>query len=138
DDWRLLRNVLGWPSPDRALDAQDQVTHRTITGAAETVVKTLVAENAITRLGLPVTCATDQARGDTITVDARFAPLADVLFPAVEQAGLGVVVYQEGAGLVVDVVAPGEHPRVLSEASGAVQSWSLAASSPGATRVVVG
>jgi len=137
-DWRLLRRVLGWQVPDAPLSGQSASEYDSRTGAAETVLKGFVTANAVDRLGLPVTVSTDQERGESITVAARMHPLADVLFPAVELAGLGALVSQGPDGLVVDVREPVVHEYELSESSGAIRSWKLARSAHDATRVVVG
>lgn len=137
DDFRLLSRVLGWPVPGAPLSGQT-AEYYTVTGPAETVVKDLVTKNAITRLGLPITVAADQGRGQNITVSARFHPLYDRLFPAVETAGLGVTVKQSGPGLIIDCYTPRVYPRELSEASGVVTDWSWSNAAPEATRGVIG
>lgn len=138
-DARLLSRVLGWPVPGAALGSQTSA-YDVRSGAAETVLKGYVTANAVTRLGLPVTVATDQARGGTIKTQARFHPLADVLLEAVEGAGLGVSVVQDDAAqsLVVDVYEPATYPRTLTEQSGVVVDWSWSVQGPTATRVIAG
>lgn len=136
DDWRLLRRVLGWPVPGSALTAQTSEYH-VLTGPAETVVKQLVQAN-VTRLGLPVTVAPDLGRGSTITVRSRMDALSDVLFPLVDQAGIGVTVRQADGGLRVDCYTPAQFPLVLSEAAGTVAGMSWSRRPPEMTRVVVG
>lgn len=138
DDFRLLTRVLGWQVPGAAIGSQGTAEFRNYSDFAESVVKDVVTDNAITRLGLPVTVATDQGRGDLISVDFRMHPLADRLMPAVDQAGFGVTVSQSGAGLVVDGYEPATYPRALSEASGIVTEWSWSEADPEASRVVVG
>jgi len=137
DDWRLFHRISGWPVPTAALNAQTSEYH-TISGPAETVVKAAVTANAITRLGEPVTVATDLGRGANITAAFRFHPLADRLFPAVDTAGIGVTVRQTGAGLVVDCYEPQLHPRTLTEAGGVVTEWEWDQTEAEATDVIVG
>jgi hypothetical protein len=137
DDWRLFHRILGWPVPAAGLGAQTSEYH-TISGPAETVLKTAVTANAITRLGEPVTVAADLGRGGDITAAFRFHPLADRLFPAVDSAGIGATVRQSGAGLVVDCFEPQLHPRNLTEAGGVVLEWSWTAQEAEATDVIVG
>ena len=138
-DWRLLHRILGWPVPGNALGSQNQA-YDVRSGDAESVLKGFVTANAVTRLGLPVTVATNHSRGASIKVSTRFHPLADRLFPAVEEAGLGVSVVQDDATrkLVVDVYEPAVYPRTLTERSGVVQDWSWSTVAPGATRVIAG
>ncbi|HJW01361.1 MAG TPA: hypothetical protein VJ617_19905 [Arthrobacter sp.] len=137
DDFRLFEGVLGWPNPTQAITSQTSEYYK-LTGPAETVVKDLITKNAITRLGMPVTCASNLARGATISVALRMDPLADKLFPAVEQAGIGVSVKQSGAGLLVDCYVPATFPRILTEESGIVQDWSWTSTRATNTRVVIG
>lgn len=140
DDLRLLWRVLGWQVPGSPITNQTAAEYKTYTGNAETILKNAVTDNAVNRLGLPVTVAPNLGRGNTIAggVKFRMHPLAERLFPAVEQAGLGVRCYQSGLGLVVDVYQPQTYPKILSEASGTVRSWSWAKDGPTATSVVGG
>lgn len=136
DDFRILNNWLAWPVPGAALTSQN-VEYRTITGPAETVVKTVMAENA-TRLGFPLTVAPDLGRGTSSTYTFRFHPVYDRLFPAVDQAGIGISVQQSGAGLTLDCYAPRTYPHTLSTESGTVIGGTYSLAGPTATRVVVG
>ena len=140
DDLRLLWRVLGWQVPTAAISAQSTAEYRTYTGNAEAILKTAVTENAVTRLGLPVTVAPNLNRGATISggVKFRMHPLAERLFPAVEQAGLGVRVYQSGPGLLLDVYTPKTYTKVISEAAGTLRSWSWASNAPTVTSVIGG
>lgn len=136
DDFRILHNWAAWPKPGSPLTGQD-VEYRTITGPAETVVKTVMAENAA-RLGFPLTVATDQGRGAAGTYTFRMHAPYDRLFPAVDQAGIGVSVYQYGSGLVLDCYTPRDYPHRLSPESGTVIGGTYTLKGPEATRVVVG
>lgn len=136
DDFCLLQDMLAWPVPTAALTAQT-VEYRTITGPAETVMKTVVQENA-TRLGIPLTCATNLARGATITSTFRFHPIADRLLADFDAAGVGVTIRQVGAGFVLDCYTPRVYPRVLTESSRVVQSYDWDRAVFDASRVIVG
>ena len=143
DDFRLLDRVLGWPAPGipnpntPGTFTQATAEYDVQTGPAETVLKGFVARN-VARLGLPVVVAQDQGRGVPITVSARMHPLRDRLFPAVDQAGIGVTVQQAESGLVVDCYVPVVRTQVLTEESGIVTDWEWSESPPSVTRVVVG
>lgn len=136
DDFRILHNWLIWPKPWAAVTAQD-VEYRTITGPAETVVKTVMLENAL-RLGYPLTAAPDLGRGAVGTYSFRFHPAYDRLFPALDQAGIGVTVKHQGNGLVLDCYEPRNYPHLLSPESGTVIGGTYSLAAPKATRVVVG
>lgn len=139
DDFRLLFNVLAWPVPGAALTAQTS-EYATYTGNAESIVKAVVNANMNSRLGMVVTTATNLGRGAVIAdgVKFRFHPIYERLFPAVEQAGLGVVFKQVGAGIVCDVYEPPVYGRTLSEKSGVITSWAWTSEDPTASRVVAG
>lgn len=137
-DFRLLSRLLGWPNPLGAVTEQGADTaYDTKTGPAETVFKWFVTRNA-GRSTPPITVAADSARGNTITVSMRMHQLADRLLPVIDQAGIGVDVRQQGAGLTVYCYQPVVRPQVLSEATGIVTDWSWTATAPAATDVVVG
>jgi hypothetical protein len=65
-------------------------------------------------------------------------PLADQLFPAVEDAGIGVTVKQQGTALVLDVYEPATHPRSLSVKGRTLKQASMTRTRPTASRVVIG
>lgn len=136
-DWRFMQRVLGWPVPGNGIGNQGTAYH-TVTGPAETVVKTIAAAN-FTRLGLPITAAPDLGRGGSMTASLRMHPLVDRLFPAVDEAGIGVTITQDGTnGLVLDCYESGAYGRRLTRESGALLSWSFTRSAPTVTRAVVG
>lgn len=138
-DFRLLSQVIGWPVPTSPLTSQT-AEYYVATGNAETIVKNVVTANMITRLGMDVTCATNQNRGATVPggVSFRFHPLYERLFPAIEAAGIGVDFRQQGAGIVCEVTVPATYPFTLTEESGVLQSWSWSSADPTATRVIAG
>lgn len=137
DDWRLTSRVLLWQVPGSAITAQSASEYHIVTGPAETVVKTLLGA-AITRMGLPVTVATDLGRGATISVQARMSTPVDVLYPLADQAGIGITVRQVGAGLVLDCYEPADTPITLSEKGGTLTELDWSISAPEVTRVVAG
>ena len=144
DDWRLLQRVLGWPVPTVSgttvsgpIVGQDTAEYDVKDGPAETVAKWFITR-AVTRLGLPVIVAADQGRGAHVELKMRMHPLADRLLPAIDQAGIGVTVRQQGDHLLVDVYEPQTSAFLITEASGIVAEWRWTQNAPAATRVVVG
>ncbi|UYB35509.1 siphovirus ReqiPepy6 Gp37-like family protein [Arthrobacter koreensis] len=140
-DFRVLRNFLGWPNPGGTLAQQgDEGAYYSIgRRPAETVLKDAVRRNIVQRAGYSkLTVAPDQGRGAVTAVTFRMHPLADRLFPAVSDAGLGVTVAQEGAGLVLDCHVPAPYPNVLTEQSRVIQKWEFSGVAPEATRGVIG
>lgn len=140
DDLSILWETLGWQVPVSAISDQSFAEYATYTGNAETIVKTMVQEQAITRFGHPLTIAPNLNRGAVIPggIKIRMHALAERLFPAVEQAGLGVRVYQSGTGLVLDVYEPRIYDKVISEEAGTLRSWKWNRANPTATHVVGG
>lgn len=137
DYWAVLAYLLGWPVPTAAISTQTAAAYDVRSGAAETVLKGYVAANA-TRQGIPLTVATDQGRGDTISASVRMQPLADVLNPLIDAAGIGVTVRQSGAGLVLDCYEPAWFPLTLTPESGMVTAAEWSRQPPGFTRFVAG
>lgn len=141
DDFRILREVLGWQVPTAAITAQGAAEYRTYTGNAETVVKDAVTENAVNRLAIPgLTVAANLNRGAVVPegVPFRMHRLDDKLLPAIEAAGIGVSVRQIGSGLVLDVYEPTTHPRTLSVKGRTLKEATLTHTRPTASRAIVG
>jgi len=137
-DW--VSNALAWPVPGAALSAQS-VAYYTATGAAETVVKDVLRANLLTRLGWPYTIATDLGRGATVSLSARMVPRSDVVEPAADLGGIGLLVRQLPGTSTITVdayVGTDRTARTLSEAAGAITAWSVTANAPTATRAVIG
>lgn len=132
DDYATIATLLAWPVPGSGLGSQT-VAYDTRTGPAETVLKALVTANA-TRLSLPVTTATNLARGTTIKTSHRFHPLLDRL--PLETMGVSPRVTQVGTGQVVDVYEPVTRTTVLK--APVVRSWDADIQAPTVTRVVAG
>lgn len=139
DDFRMLHNILGWPNPNQAITNQTSVDY-VATGTAESIVKAYVSANMVSRLGMPVTVAPMLDRGAIVPdgVTMRFHPLYDKLFPAIEQAGIGVTFQQIDGTIVCDVYEPPVFDRVLDEASGVIDSWKWDDQDAEHTRVVAG
>lgn len=147
DDWTVLNTIIGWPNPTNSTDnavTTGTITHQgdegayfTKTGAAETVLKQIVAPNA-TRQGINLTIPTTLGRGSTITASVRMHPITDRLFPAVDVAGIGVRVKQIDDERILDVFVPSTYPRVLTQDSEVIAQGQYQITAPTITRVVLG
>lgn len=136
-DWSIL-DVLCWPVPGAAITEQTDAYYED-DGPAESVIKALVQANVVDRLGVPVTIGTDLGRGSTVTTKVRFSLLSEEVERLADLGGIGVTLYRDGAGYVLDCYTPTDRTsRVLSEANGALTKWSWEVSAPTATRVVAG
>ena len=141
DDFRVLRDILGWPVPTSPYTDQSAAEYRTYTGTAESILKAAVTENGVNRLAVPgLVVAPNLNRGLVVPggVPLRMHPLMDQLFPAIELAGLGVTVQQIADDLVLDVYQPQTFPRELSTKGRTLKKTSWTRSRPTASRVVVG
>ena len=141
DDFRILRDILGWQVPASAISSQSAAEYRTYTGNAETIINTAVTENGITRMGIPgLTVATNANRGATVPggVPLRMHPLMDQMFPALELAGIGVTVQQLADDLVLDVYEPQVFPRKLSVKGRTLKTAKWNRTRPTSSRVVIG
>jgi len=146
DDASFLDEVSGWVIPANAITNQGagNAVQWVLEDDAETVLKTAVTANAVTRLGMPITVATNQHRGSDVRGVLRYEPLWTKLFPVVDgcgmsAAGIGVSVRQNGtSGLLLDVYERAVYPRPLTELGGVVTDWSWTQTAATATRVVVG
>ncbi|MFW0772535.1 Gp37-like protein [Paenarthrobacter nitroguajacolicus] len=141
DDFRILRDILGWQVPGSPISSQSAAEYRTYTGDAETIIKTAVTENGITRLAIPgLSVAPNLHRGEVVPggVPLRMHPLADKMFPAMDEAGIGVTVRQVGSGLVLDVYEPQLYPRKLSVKGRTLKKASWTKTRPESSRVVIG
>ncbi|MDQ1053168.1 hypothetical protein QE394_001096 [Arthrobacter sp. SORGH_AS 212] len=151
DDLTALWEILGWPVPTVAATPgainQSAAEYRTYNGNAETILKTAVTENGVNRIGIPgLVVAPNLNRGATIPggVPLRMHPIADQMFPALEDAGIGVSVRQansapgESADLVLDVYEPQTHPRTLSVKGRTLKRVAMTRKRPTASRVVIG
>lgn len=141
DDKRILWDIAGWPVPVAGIANQSGAEYRTYTGNAESIVKAAVEENGVFRLGVPgLTVAPNLNRGAVVPggVALRMHPLADRMFPAMEDAGIGVTVQQQGTSLVLDVYEPVTHPRSLSSAGRTLKKVKMTRTRPKASRAIVG
>lgn len=141
DDKRILWDIAGFPVPGSGVSSQSAAEYRTYTGDAETIIKDAVTENGVTRLAVPgLMVAPNLHRGAVVPggVALRMHPLADRMFPALEEAGIGVTVEQQGTALVFDVYEPVTHPRSLSTAGRTLKQVKMTRTRPKASRVIIG
>lgn len=139
DDLSVWWSTLGWPNPSQIISAQNTlgVINDKVTGPAETVAKTFMTRNGVTRLGNPVTVAATHGYGSTIVVSFRMVPLADNLITVVDQAGVGLSAIQSGTSIVVDAYQPRTYPHTLTERSGVIIPGTISYTASTATRTVV-
>lgn len=147
DDFRMLREILGWQVPTSPITTQGSAEYRTYVGDAETIVKDAFTENAVNRLAVPgLTVAPNLNRGAAVPggVKFRMHRLDDKLLPAIEDAGIGITIRQQdstpgvAAGLLMDVYTPATYPRALSVKGRTLKDATLTRTRPTASRAIVG
>lgn len=142
-DMRKFWDIYGWPNPTAALNAQD-VAYRNYSGRTETIFKTALQENLVTRLGFPWTIAPTLGRGSLVSASSpiavRFHPLADkVLDPLTADELIVVLSYDEDTGAVtVDVRTAATVMGTLTVESAVADTFAFNTSAPTATRCIVG
>lgn len=152
DDLDVVSGELAFPDPTSAVDAQTAAAYDARSGIAETVIKAYVAANVgvgrdVDRgdAGAPdaplVTIAADLARGSTVSHQARFDPLLDVVrtLGAASTPQLAPRVQQVGDDLLFDVYSPVDRSDrvVFSDARRNLGDWTLTVSAPSVTHTVV-
>lgn len=112
---------------------------------SETALKTIIGENVITRLGRPVTLATDLNRGGNIKAagklpEVRMRRLDDVCLEILSFDGLGLTLQQATRAntITVDVYEPDVWDMPLTVNSGVVVGGSWSIQSPTTTRAILG
>lgn len=112
---------------------------------AETAIKTLITENAVTRLGRPLTVATDLNRGGDIKTPGllptlRLETLEQACKEILDLDGLGLTVQQvpRSSTITVDVYEPDVWDMPLTAESGIIQSGSWSIKGPTLTRAFIG
>lgn len=136
DDWdEIFNGLICLPNPTGG-DAEqgDDGAYYVSTGPAETVLLDVVSKSLY---GTQLTLPASQDRGDTVTVKLRNHTLADRLWPAIEQAGIGCRVLQHDAERRLDIVIPADFPLTVTEDSGQITDGSWQTDTEMVTRVMV-
>ncbi len=147
----LLRAVTAWPDPTLPLVSgnppvgQQPARGALIEGPAETVIRTLVQANAVTRLGLAISCPVSQGRGSTVKHRPKGDNLLEVVLRLAKSGGLGVdlelvpTTSPTRAALTLVFTVPRDKTvRVrLSSADGTLESWGRSRTPPVVTRAIV-
>lgn len=112
---------------------------------AETAIKTLITQNAVTRLGRPLTVATDLLRGGDIKTPGllptlRLETLEQACKEILDLDGLGLRVQQvpRTTTIGVDVFVPSTWDMPLTAESGVIQSGNWTFKAPTLTRAFIG
>lgn len=151
-DDQILRN-LAWPVPAADLSGQTS-EHYIATGPIESVVPALIRANLVDRLGLPVRLVPTFPEGPTVTVQARFEPIVDVIKPLLLAHYRGLRVWQWMPGdqvpllmasdppvvptVLIELVRQQEKPWMEWSPELGIATGAITRTAPSVTRVVVG
>ncbi len=145
DDSVLLVERLAYPKPTTSDVTAQTVAYDVRTGAAETVMKGYIDANigpsAPSARKVPgLAMQADAGRGSTVTGNARFETLQEVLTGLADVAGLGFTIEQSGTGLEFQVFAPTDRSAYvrLDLDNGRLTKSEYSYSQPRSTRVIVG
>jgi len=109
-DQLVLVDRVAYPDPAEVDVSAQSVANDIRIGPAETVIKEYVDANLVSGPSVRVTpglvLATDQARGDQVRGNARFAPMHELIQNLAASGGLGFDVLQVDEDLVFDVYEP--------------------------------
>jgi hypothetical protein len=138
-DWGIC-----YPDPTKSAETQTAATSRS-TGAAETVLLSLIAANLRDRSNMGLVVPASLGRGSTVTVISRWQ---HVRTPIVNKGAIGGVGVRLGlvdvtgttANLTVQPYAPRDRTKRvrLAQAIGTLASWEQVSTAPSATRAIVG
>ncbi len=136
-DWDVLNKFTCRAVPGSGWGSQGTAdTYYSTSGAAETVIKTIVSANlSINPFG--ITVAATHGWGETIAVQLRNNILTDKIFPALNYAHVGISVRQVGSGLTLDGYLPTVHTAPLTVESGIVAKADGSIIRPTVSRVPV-
>jgi hypothetical protein len=148
DDTSRLGHRLAWPDPSRAASDQSVTEYAVVTGAAETVVRTLIDNNAgptaagyTTPRDIPgLTLTADAAQGATVTSSTRWDNLGTESNDVALAGGVVFQILQDVDGaLNLSFSEPSDVSSeiTLSPELGNLRSWSYSLNAPTATQVTV-
>jgi hypothetical protein len=145
----MLGHEIAWPDPTQPLGSQpdpelDPDAGR-ISGNAETVVRTLIEGNYVTRRGGTLDLGTNGNQGNAITARGQWDNLLELVTTKAKAGGISVDINLVGtsatrADLELQVSSPSDRSLAvrLSERVGTLTSWSSTLAAPTATRAIVG
>lgn len=145
DDSILLEERLAYPYPSSA-DVNGQLSdYDTRSGAAETVIKGYVTSNISLSAGTSraisyLDVEPDLGRGSTVSGQARFNTLQELLYPLATTGGIGYTVEQNGDLLEFQVYQPSDKSDSIRMdlENGKLTKTEYAYLSPKATRAIIG
>lgn len=145
DDSILLAERLAYPTPTTADVTIQTEAYNTRSGAAETVIKGFVRDNisavAGTSRAIPyLSVEPDLARGASVSANARFETLQELLYPLAQTGGVGYTIEQIEDYLLFQVYTPVDRTASIRMDldNGRLTKTEYAYLSPKATRVIVG
>lgn len=143
-DGILLLDALAWPDPASGDVTAQAYAYDTRNGVAETLMHDYVRVNIGPdapegRRNVRLTMGPDLGRGSTVSKQARFPTLGDLLTEIATPDRLGFRVVQRGRSLVFETYVPADRSREvrLTVENGEITGQKIATAAPGVTRVIV-
>ena len=142
----MLGWALAWPDPTLGIGSQpyhDPNSAAPLVGDAETVCRTLVSGNVVTRRGQTLTLAPNGHRGTAVRARPAFDNLLDLTTKKARKGGIGITVgLVEVSGtravLTVDFYEPQDRSLRVRFAEAGLTGWTQTEQAPSATRAIVG
>lgn len=145
DDSVVLRERLAYPLPTTADVTAQSVAYDVRTGVAETVMKAYVNANIgptapVARKLSALSIQADGLRGASVTGQARFQPLYELLTGLADLSGLGFAIEQVGSGIEFQVYQPTDRSSTvrLDLENGRLTKSQYSYGQPLLTRAIVG
>lgn len=139
----FLGGVLAWPDPAATLGTQP--IRYLASGPAETVLRTVILANVVTRRGNALTIPATGGRGSSIELKERFTNLLEVVTKGARLGGIGIRMGLKNttnatrAALTAEFYVPTDKSvRVrLSHKVGTLAEWRYSDDAPTGTRAIV-
>lgn len=153
DALSMLGWETAWPNPTLRIGNQDPQGRVPLAepegpggkAPAETVIRTLIADNFRDRAGFPLVCPPSQGRGSDVVARPEFDNLQELVLRKAKAGGIGVrlglvnTTSSTRAALTLSFYVPRDRTtRVhLTAADGSLESWSLTRNAPTCTQAIV-
>lgn len=144
----ILKSVLGFPEPTNPNPRTQKTTHKTYTGSALAVMRQVLTDNLVNRLGVPMTFQSGDL-GNQVTIDFRFDEIHGHFYEDSKEKG-GALLETEGnivfnitrdfkaKRYVLTAREPVHHEMQIEVRSGFIERWQLTAERAAADHLIIG
>lgn len=145
----IMRNVLGFIDPSvNAVQRTYAATHKLYSGSALAVVRSVLTDNLVNRIGVPMTFPSGDL-GNHVEIDFRFDEIYQHLYE--DGTDNGGVKLQDNGNIIFDIARdfkahrfemtarePTHHDQLIEVKSGLISRWEITSDRGEANRIVVG